>query len=90
MKKGIGERIAEITEMRKELYAQRTEENKDEINNQARIMNNEIRKLRAELSLCKNIYKDSQNIKNTQSRAEELRRQAELEEMENEHKRRSR
>lgn len=83
-------KIAEITEMRKELYAQRTEENKDEINNQARIMNNEIRKLRAELSLCKNIYKDSQNIKNTQSRVEELKRQAEMEEMENEHKRRSR
>ena len=83
-------KIAEITEMRKELYAQRTEENKDEINNQARIMNKELRKLRAELSLCKNIYKDSQNIKNTQSRVEELRRQAELEEMENEHKRRSR
>ena len=76
--------------MKKELYAQRTEENKDEINAKARIMNKELRKLRAELSLCKNIYKDSQNIKNTQSRAEELRRQAELEEMENEHKRRSR
>ena len=76
--------------MKKELYAQRTEENKDEINIRAGIMNKELRKLRAELSLCKNIYKDSQNIKNTQSRVEELRRQAELEEMENEHKRRSR
>ena len=76
--------------MKKQLFAQRTDEYKDVINENARIMNNEIRKLRAELSLCKNIYKDSQNIKNTLSRVEELKRQAELEEKENEHKRRSR
>ena len=83
-------KIADICEMKKELYSQRIEENKDEINEKARIMNDELRKLRGELTLCKNIYKDSQNIKGYQNRVEELNKQAELEEMENEHKRRSR
>lgn len=88
--KDTEEKIADICEMKKELYAQRTEENKDEINEKARIMNKELRELRGELSLCKNIYKDSQNIRNYQSRVDELKKQVELEEMENEHKRRSR
>ena len=83
-------KISEIIEMKREIYSHRTEENDNEVNEKIRIMNNKLRKLRNELCLCKNIYADSQLISRNRSRVSELIKQAEMEESENEHKRRSR
>lgn len=83
-------KISEIIEMKIEIYSHRTEKNDNEVNAKIRIMNNKLRKLRNELCLCKNIYADSQLISRNRSRVSELIKQAEMEESENEHKRRSR
>lgn len=84
------EKISDITAMKKELYATRTEDNKEEIKEQAQIFNNTLRKLRGELRLCKSIYSDAQTISSRHSQAEAMQKQSEMEVMQNEHKRRGR
>lgn len=83
-------KINELTEERKVLYAQRTEENKDEVKEKAAEINIALRLLRSELRMCENIYGDALVIEEKQKQADELIKQAELEVNENEHKRRSR
>lgn len=83
-------KIDELVNQRKELYAQRTEENKDEVKEKAAEINIALRLLRSELRMCENIYGDALVIEEKQKAANDLIKQAELEVNENEHKRRSR
>lgn len=83
-------RIDELTTQRKQLYSERTEENADEIKNKAKEINTELTTLRSELRMCKAIYSDVEKIKQRKQQADSLQEQAEMEVMQNEHKRRSR
>ena len=83
-------KIDELVNQRKELYAQRTEENKDEVKEKAAEINIALRLLRSELRMCENIYGDALVIEEKQKAANDLIKQAEMEVNENEHKRRSR
>ncbi len=83
-------KIDELTNERKELYARRTPENKDEVKEKAKEINRALRMLRSELRMCEKIYGDAVVIEEKKKMAEELIKKAELEVDENEHKRRSR
>ena len=83
-------RISELTAQRKQLYAGRTEENEDAVKAKAKEINADLCALRSELRMCKAIYAESQNIPQKIQQAETLQRQAEMEVMQDEHKRRSR
>ena len=80
----------ELVKERKELYAKRTPENKDEVKEKADEINLTLRLLRSELRMCEKIYGDAVVIEEKKKMAEELIKQAEQEVNENEHKRRSR
>ncbi len=75
---------------RKKLYEERTDENCDEIKDQAKEINTELSELRKEIRLCKAIFKDSYKIAEKKRQALALQKQADKELRENEHKRRSR
>ena len=83
-------KIDELVNQRKALYAQRTDENKDEVKEKAAEINVALRLLRSELRMCENIYSDALIIEEKQKEANNLIKQAEMEVNENEHKRRSR
>ena len=83
-------RIDELTAQRKQLYAGRTEENEAAVKAKAKEINAALCALRSELRMCKAIYAESQNIPQKIQQAETLQRQAEMEVMQDEHKRRSR
>ena len=75
---------------RKKLYEERTDENCDEVKNQAKEINTELNELRKEIRLCKAIFKDSYKIAEKKRQALALQKQADKELRENEHKRRIR
>ena len=75
---------------RKKLYEGRTDENCDEVKDQAKEINAELNELRKEIRLCKAIFKDSYKIAEKKRQALALQKQADKELRENEHKRRSR
>ena len=75
---------------RKKLYEERTNENFDEVKDQAKEINTELNELRKEIRLCKAIFKDSYKIAEKKRQALALQKQADKELRENEHKRRSR
>ena len=75
---------------RKKLYEERTDENCDEVKNQAKEINAELNELRKEIRLCKAIFKDSYKIAEKKRQAMALQEQADKELRENEHKRRIR
>ena len=75
---------------RKKLYEERTDENCDEVKDQAKKINTELNELRKEIRLCKAIFKDSYKIAEKKRQALTLQKQAEKEMRENEHKRRNR
>ena len=75
---------------RKKLYEERTDENCDDVKDQAKKINTELNELRKEIRLCKAIFKDSYKIAEKKRQALALQKQAEKEMRENEHKRRSR
>ena len=75
---------------RKKLYEERTDENCDEVKDQAKKINTELNELRKEIRLCKAIFKDSYKIAEKKRQALALQKQADKELRENEHKRRSR
>lgn len=75
---------------RKKLYEERTNENCDEVKDQAKEINTELNELRKEIRLCKVIFKDSYKISEKKRQALALQKQADKELRENEHKRRSR
>lgn len=83
-------RIDELITQRKALYEERTEENTDEVKSKAKEINTELTTLRSELRMCKAIYSDVEKITQKKQQADSLQQQAEMEVMQNEHKRRSR
>ncbi len=90
LQKAKEDKISDLISTRKQLYAERTDENFDEIKEKANKINAELTALRVDVRLCKSIFKDSYRISEKKHRAEELQRQADKEMRENEHKRRSR
>ena len=84
------ERINDLTEERKRLYASKTEENETEIKKKTAKINDELKALRIEVRLCKAIAKDAHRISEKHKRAKALIEQAKKEDIENEHKRRGR
>ena len=66
------------------------EENEQEVKAKAAEINAELRALRVEVRMCKNIAIDSYRISEKYKQAQELQKQAEREMMANEHKRRGR
>ena len=75
---------------RKKLYEERTDENCDEVKDQAQEINAELNEHRKEIRLCKAIFKDSYKIAEKKRQALALQTQADKELRENEYKRRSR
>ena len=75
---------------RKKLYEERTDENCDEVKDQAKEINTKLNELRKEIRLCNAIVKDSYKIAEKKRQALALQKQADKEMRENEHKRRSR
>ena len=84
------DKINELVEKRKLLYASKNEENEQEVKAKASEINAELRALRVEVRMCKNIAIDSYRISEKYKQAQELQKQAEREMMANEHKRRGR
>ena len=84
------DRINELVEERKQLYASRTEENEPEVKEEAEKINAKLRALRVEVRMCKAIIKDSYRISEKYRQAKELKKQAEMEMKANEYKRRGR
>ncbi len=82
--------IDDLVNERKLLYASRTEENADEVKDEADKINTKLRELRKEVKMCKAISVDSYKISQKYKQAKALIKQAELEVMQNEHKRRGR
>ena len=89
-RKSKEEKINELVEERKKLYASKTEDNEQEIKIKAKAINDELRDLRKEIRLCNAISLDSYKISQKQQKAQELQKQAEMEANANEHKRRGR
>lgn len=84
------EEIERLITFRKRLYAERTEENCEEMGQKAQEINKELSALRIEVRLCKSIFKDAYRISEKNQQAEKLQKQAEKELTEYEHKRRGR
>ncbi len=84
------DKINDLVEQRKMLYASKTEENEQEVKAKAQVINDELRELRKEVRMCNSISRDSYKISQKQQKAQELQKQAEMEMMANEHKRRGR
>lgn len=82
--------INDLIMLRKTLYAERTDENCEEIKEKASQINAKLQALRVEIRLCNAIFKDAYRIAERKRQAEELQKQADKELMNNEHKRRSR
>lgn len=82
--------INALIEKRKKLYASITAENGGVIKAEAKVINDELRKLRKDVKLCSAISRDSYKISHKKQYAQELINQAEKEMKENEHKRGSR
>jgi hypothetical protein len=89
-KKSKEERINELVEQRKVLYESKTEDNEQEIKEKAKFINDELRNLRKEVRMCNSIAIDSYKIAKKHNMAQEMIKQAEMEEKANEHKRRGR
>jgi len=89
-RKSKEEKINDLVEQRKMLYASKTEENEQEIKAKAQSINDELRNLRKEVRICNSISLDSYKISQKQLKAQELQKQAEMEAKANEHKRRGR
>ena len=82
--------IDDLVNERKMLYSNRTEENADEVKDEAEKINTKLRELRKDVKMCKAIAVDSYKISRKYEQAKALIKQAELEVMQNEHKRRGR
>ena len=84
------EKINDLIEQRKKLYASKTEDNEQEIKSKAQAINDELRALRKEIKMCNAIALDSYKISQKQQKVQELQKQADMEAKANEHKRRGR
>lgn len=82
------DKIDELVIRRKNLYAERNDENCEEIKEKVSEVNAELQSLRKDIRMCKAIFKDAYRISEKKLQAELL--QAEREVSRNEHKRRSR
>ena len=82
--------IDDLVNERKMLYSNRTEENADKVKDEAEKINTKLRELRKDVKMCKAIAVDSYKISRKYEQAKALIKQAELEVMQNEHKRRGR
>ena len=82
--------IDDLVNERKMLYSNRTEENADEVKDEAEKINTKLRELRKDVKMCKAIAVDSYKISRKYEQAKALIKQAELEVMQDEHKRRGR
>lgn len=89
-KKSKEDKINDLVEQRKMLYASKTEDNEQEIKAKAQAINDELRELRKDVRMCTTISRDSYKISQKQQKAQELQQQAEMEAKANEHKRRGR
>ena len=89
-RKSKEDKINDLVEQRKMLYASKTEENEQEVKAKAQAINDELRELRKEVRMCNSISRDSYKISQKQQKAQELQQQAEMEANANEHKRRGR
>lgn len=79
-------RIADLTNQRKELYKSKSDDAKENISE----INKEISALHKDIRMCKSIFTDVRRIAQKKRQADLLKKQAQEEVMENEHKRRSR
>ncbi len=62
LQKSKEDKIAELVLMRKELYAERTDENADEVKSKAEKINAELTALRVDVRLCKNIWNNVNKV----------------------------
>ena len=89
-RKAKEDKINDLVEQRKMLYASKTEDNEQEIKAKAQVINDELRELRKDVRMCTTISRDSYKISQKYQKAQELKNQAEMEAKANEHKRRGR
>lgn len=89
-RKSKEDKINDLIEQRKKLYASKNEDNEQEIKSKAQAINDELRALRKEIKMCNAIALDSYKISQKQQKVQELQKQAEMEAKANEHKRRGR
>ena len=90
LQKSTEEKIDDLVLQRKTLYAERTDENCDDVKEKVRGINKELTALRCDARMCKAIFTDAYRISEKKRQADELEKQAEQEMMRDESKRRSR
>ena len=90
LQKSKEDKINDLVNERKTLYASRTDENESEIKEKANEINKELQSLRADVRMCKSIAVDSYKIARKSQEVKNQLKQAEMEMKANEHKRRGR
>ena len=90
LQKSKEDKINDLVNERKALYASRTDENESEIKDKANEINKELQALRVDVRMCKSIAVDSYKIARKSQEVKNLLKQAEMEMKANEHKRRGR
>lgn len=90
LQKSKEDKINDLINERKALYASKTDENESEVKTKAKEINNELQALRIDVKMCKAIAVDSYKIAHKKEQVNNLLKQAEMEMRANEHKRRSR
>ena len=90
LQKSQENRIDELVIQRKNLYAERNDENCGQVKEKAAEINKELQNLRTDVKMCKAIFKDAYSIAEKKLQAKELQKQAYREMIKDEHKRRSR
>ncbi len=90
LQKSKEDKINDLINERKALYASKTDENESEVKTKAKEINNELQALRIDVKMCKAIAVDSYKIAQKKEQVNNLLKQAEMEMRANEHKRRGR
>lgn len=90
LQKSKEDKINDLVNERKTLYASRTDENESEIKEKVNEINKELQALRVDVRMCKSIAVDSYKIARKSQEVKNLLKQAEMEMKANEHKRRGR
>lgn len=90
LQKSKEDKINDLINERKALYASKTDENESEVKTKAKEINNELQALRIDVKMCKAIAVDSYKIAHKKEQVNNLLKQAEMEMRANEHKRRGR
>ena len=79
LQKSKEDKINDLVNERKTLYASRTDENESEIKEKANEINKELQYLRADVRMCKAIAVDSYKISKKSQEVKNLLKQAEME-----------